>query len=822
MAEIHKIEKNGVTIYPATTTDAVVDGKRQRVLVDILDIINNEVSDLSSVSPIKGFVLENNFSFVDGTHIVFRVLPKTFVEITGSPNGTTSFAFVKTYNIPSDGDTVDYSSEITSRIIIQANETYVVGVPYDAKYIILNAFYFSSNRLPSYLKIGDYEYLDSTRGNVMNAFYKIENLSDKIGGLLPYSRITRQRGWLTDKSFENLKNGSHFIIPIDPNDTISIKANSSNPSYFTILKDYIKPTTTKEEASFATGISGRITVQKGMTYTINAPDDAKFLLINSIYTTGDDRTPEEIKINGVDLSKTVNRRIGDLNSRIERNGYDIDSLKESAPFISIKEEFFDQNSLVEGYYSGSISNFIPTGTYRTQLIEVEAGNTYTLSGRSYTTNIRLFGFNGNEINGPSGAYWGDFLNGDLIIPEGGKTISLVNNVNESFDSLSFSLKSIQVNNDVVTDKLDDSNRLIPSSVVKEEFSKLGSIAPEEIYDTVNYFDVKVNTVKPYIHDSLTSPYLQMSEEASNIQSDHCVCYLPEGHTSRSKPAKIVLYFHGSGEPVYSDSQINQDDANAFATPSYYSHIGYAVIAVNGLPETFANSNRLHYGRPCGNWMATESAIKAIDYCADKFNLDKNKIFVHGISQGGMCALNFIDAYKGNIACVALDSPVLSMKYTQIETLGATINTNALYGILDTDSYDKDKVTGCDPWIRNCSEIIDIDSISLPANGKFYTTEELTNLGILSVRKINTPIKHWQGALDISCYAYIAQLFAKQCINYGSLYEYRMMDGVGHNVDRQTKLLGNFEYRGITYNLYATQREMANWFARFGGINIDID
>ena len=24
MAEIHKIEKNGVTIYPATTTDAVV------------------------------------------------------------------------------------------------------------------------------------------------------------------------------------------------------------------------------------------------------------------------------------------------------------------------------------------------------------------------------------------------------------------------------------------------------------------------------------------------------------------------------------------------------------------------------------------------------------------------------------------------------------------------------------------------------------------------------------------------------------------------------------------------------------------------------
>ena len=62
MSEIHKIEKNGVTIYPATTTDAVVDGIRKKNIGDLLysseqyfslmisllqDVVNQSLSDLN-------------------------------------------------------------------------------------------------------------------------------------------------------------------------------------------------------------------------------------------------------------------------------------------------------------------------------------------------------------------------------------------------------------------------------------------------------------------------------------------------------------------------------------------------------------------------------------------------------------------------------------------------------------------------------------------------------------------------------------------------------------------------------------------------------
>lgn len=43
MSEIHKIEKNGVTIYPATTTDAVVDADVRKSLKNILR--DNKLTD---------------------------------------------------------------------------------------------------------------------------------------------------------------------------------------------------------------------------------------------------------------------------------------------------------------------------------------------------------------------------------------------------------------------------------------------------------------------------------------------------------------------------------------------------------------------------------------------------------------------------------------------------------------------------------------------------------------------------------------------------------------------------------------------------------
>lgn len=49
-AEIHKLQKNGVTIYPATTTDAVVDPDKKKSLKEIILDLNNDDEVLRSIS----------------------------------------------------------------------------------------------------------------------------------------------------------------------------------------------------------------------------------------------------------------------------------------------------------------------------------------------------------------------------------------------------------------------------------------------------------------------------------------------------------------------------------------------------------------------------------------------------------------------------------------------------------------------------------------------------------------------------------------------------------------------------------------------------
>lgn len=64
MSEIHKIEKNGVTIYPATTTDAVVDADDK---LSVKELFNNADSKNYSATllfeklPISSVLVENSY-----------------------------------------------------------------------------------------------------------------------------------------------------------------------------------------------------------------------------------------------------------------------------------------------------------------------------------------------------------------------------------------------------------------------------------------------------------------------------------------------------------------------------------------------------------------------------------------------------------------------------------------------------------------------------------------------------------------------------------------------------------------------------------------
>ena len=107
--------------------------------------------------------------------------------------------------------------------------------------------------------------------------------------------------------------------------------------------------------------------------------------------------------------------------------------------------------------------------------------------------------------------------------------------------------------------------------------------------------------------------------------------------------KVVVFFHGGGEAVTENAGFEN-----FAPAVHFLYRGYAVLATNGLPHKLASENGLSVSRPVGNWMAVESAGKALDYAIKNFNIDRDGVYAYGYSQGGMTALNFVDLGNFNV------------------------------------------------------------------------------------------------------------------------------------------------------------------------------
>lgn len=342
---------------------------------------------------------------------------------------------------------------------------------------------------------------------------------------------------------------------------------------------------------------------------------------------------------------------------------------------------------------------------------------------------------------------------------------------------------------------------------KEIVILTGSGKNEELFNTINFFSVEVNGKSPILGNLTLHSESEFNDDAE-LHQDYCLCMLPEGHTSAKQSIKAVIMFHGSGEPVYS----NKCSLTTSPTANFFLKCGYAVIAVNGLPEDIATDNSLPYGSTDGNWMCIESASKALEYVSENYNVDISSLFVYGESQGGMCALNFIENGGIRPKAVVLDSPVVSMKYHQLNLSNSLPGMKYFYGINNADDFTQEKCIGLDPFSRNCSEVIDADS--LQKSQYILLDSELEK--IKSTRYTVAPIKIFAGTSDGTCPPYPSQIMAKQMRNAGFLCIYNLYTGLGHCIDQKATTIGTFQNNSGTYNINQPIIDMANWFARFGG------
>lgn len=135
MAEIHKIEKNGVTIYPATTTDAVVDKETRRTIKEEFSLIKNKsVSfDIGKYIDKTGKLINYSRSKISE----FLNIPTKDFTITGVWDGSNSgFGFVfydEKFNFISG-----FNDESTSYASYKWKVD-SVQIPDNAKYLVIQS-----------------------------------------------------------------------------------------------------------------------------------------------------------------------------------------------------------------------------------------------------------------------------------------------------------------------------------------------------------------------------------------------------------------------------------------------------------------------------------------------------------------------------------------------------------------------------------------------------------------------------------------------------------------------------------------------------------
>lgn len=208
------------------------------------------------------------------------------------------------------------------------------------------------------------------------------------------------------------------------------------------------------------------------------------------------------------------------------------------------------------------------------------------------------------------------------------------------------------------------------------------------------FSVWVNCHLP--DDTLMSDKVQDFED---LHEDYGFIFLPENYTKTGMPTRLVINCHGAGGTVTTDdSQVEHQ-----ALTQYLVANGYAVMDVNGLPNTYSEKYDVNICNNIGSPIAVRAYVKAYHYCMAHYNLYPD-VYVHGGSMGGISSTNLV--LSGQIPVIAHSAycPVLDT-YNQIflRPWSGGLPKIALGKIykLETDAdgnyiYDEAKVAGFNP------------------------------------------------------------------------------------------------------------------------------
>ena len=281
-----------------------------------------------------------NWIYTTGTkykHIIIPITAGDVIDVSVGSNGG-NIAFLTDYTTPADGNSLDFSSAqgFTGVISVSANSTVKYTAPSDAVYLYCTTLYNNKSYFPTGVTINGFDIAKTVPGNIsaisllekelqgvsVTHTNQIQDIQQDIDFVLLQTRIAR--GSLNSSFvWQNCSDNAvytfyHAEVPVSSGDRIVIIANTAKAlSYAIFLKEFSPPvndnTATPSEAE---GYTDRKSISNGLTYEYVVPSDCNYLYI---LTTNNkvDVTPQQILVNGVDITKSIKGNLELLHDKWE-------------------------------------------------------------------------------------------------------------------------------------------------------------------------------------------------------------------------------------------------------------------------------------------------------------------------------------------------------------------------------------------------------------------------------------------------------------------------------------------------------------------------
>lgn len=192
-------------------------------------------------------------------------------------------------------------------------------------------------------------------GEKINATYLDIEGNVPTSGIKYYKKggvITSGKKWYGT----NLTTQAHVAIPVNPNDKITLKANSSAPTVYACLKSDSPVENADADFCDSYAEDGRVVVNANDTASFTIPIDCVYLYLVATTTNTPNHLPVSLTINDVEKISNIRKDVYELNNKIS------DNLKsmyiESSNFDLSKTKYIDNYLRVISPLTNTHTNFV--------------------------------------------------------------------------------------------------------------------------------------------------------------------------------------------------------------------------------------------------------------------------------------------------------------------------------------------------------------------------------------------------------------------------------------------------------------------------------